>query len=153
MSTRRMRRTAAILAMAGVLLGLIGGATAQAAPGDVVPDDTYRPTSFHRAWHSGKVDFFAYPCGDQGEVCRPIDADITVHDRKGDGTTCTDLQTRFSDQGWRTVGTVCEGRTEVIELRHLGNRGNIAFRLSIAGYGFSNRILCVRNGDGPEPCR
>ena len=151
MNHRRMRTVAVLSALAVMVLGLIGGSAALAAPGDVVPDDTYRPTSFHRAWHSGKVDYFTYQCGDQ--ICRPIDADITVHDRKGDGTTCTDLQTRFSDEGWRTVGTVCEGRTETIELRHLGNRGNIAFRLSIEGFGMSNRVLCVRNGDGPEPCR
>lgn len=152
MKTRRMRCITALATLAGVLVLSFGG-SAIAAPGDVVPDDRYPATSFNRAWQSGQVDFFAYDCG-QARPCRPVDADITVHDRKGDGTACTDLQARVDDQGWNVVGTVCAGLTEVIEVRHLGNKGgNVAFRLSVPGFGVSPRILCVRNADGPERCR
>jgi hypothetical protein len=153
MSTRRTRRIAAILALAGLLLGLMGGAAHAAAPNDVVPDDHYGRTTFNRAWHSGEVDFFGYDCG-QPRRCRPVDANITVHDRKGDGTTCTDLQGRVDDTGWVLISTVCQGHTEVIEVRNFGGKGgNVAFRLNIPGIGVSPRILCVRNADGPEPCR
>ena len=100
MSARRSVSLATAIAIAA-LVGVLGGQAASATPEDVVVDDQYPAMAFAGASHSGKVDFFAYECH-PGITCRPFDADITVHDHKGDRTVCTDLQVRYGGQRWAT---------------------------------------------------
>jgi hypothetical protein len=152
MARRRIKTVALAAAMATALLFGVGGGTAHAG-GGFVPDDSYAKMKFHRAWHDGAVDWFSYQC-DPLHVCKPLDANITVHDRPTDGATCTDLQARLNGQDWGTVGTVCNGDTTQIQLRNVGDGAKtISFRLRISGLGSSKPVQCVRRGDGNEACR